>query len=379
MYDQVLEFIRKEQGGGRQIPLHEPRFCEDEIKLVVKCIKSGFVSSVGSFVDEFEKKVAEFCGVKFAVATVNGTSALHTALILAGACFGDEILTQPLTFVATVNAIKYTGASPVFIDVERDTLGLSPEKLLDFLNSNVKIEKNRAINKTTGRRIVGCVPMHTFGHPCKIDEIVSICEKYNIVVIEDAAESLGSIYKGKHTGSFGKAGILSFNGNKIITTGGGGMIITNDEEFAKKAKHLTTTAKIPHKWEYNHDCIGYNYRLPNINAALGCAQIDQISVFLEKKRILAEKYRDFFNSIGIPFVTEPLYAKSNYWLNSILFENKLEKEKFLNFAHSKGVMVRPAWRLMNTLEMFKTCQRWDLENATWIEERLVNIPSSVPS
>ncbi|HPN84353.1 MAG TPA: LegC family aminotransferase [Victivallales bacterium] len=378
MYDKIIDFIREEQGGAKIIPLHEPRFTGDEIGVLRDCIESGFVSSVGEYVEKFEKAIAKFCGAKFAVATVNGTAALHTALKIAGVEPKDEVLTQSLTFVATANAISYTGASPVFIDVDKDSLGLSPEKLENFLRKDSKLKKDGTFNKRTGRRIRACVPMHTFGHPCRIDEIAGICRKYKIIMIEDAAESLGSLYRNKHTGTFGKAGILSFNGNKIITTGGGGMIITNDAIFAKRAKHITTTAKLPHKWDYIHDEIGYNYRLPNINSAIGYAQVKKLKGFLAKKRLLAERYAKFFKSAGIPFISEPKNACSNYWLNSILFENRSKRNSFLEFAHSRGILVRPAWRLMSELDMFKSYQCGNLENTKWLEERIVNLPSSVP-
>ncbi len=377
MYKGIVEFIRETYGDRISIPLHEPCFSGNEREYVADTIESSFVSSVGEYVNRFERDIATFCGAKFAVATVNGTAALHIALKLSGTGAGDEVLTQPLTFVATANAISYTGALPVFIDVDRDTLGLSPEKLEDFLKVNIVIRKGFAVNKKSGRRISACVPMHTFGHPCRIDEIAAVCRKYKIALVEDAAESIGSLYKGKHTGTFGKAGVLSFNGNKIITTGGGGMIITDDANFAKKAKHITTTAKIPHKWEYVHDETGYNYRLPNINAALGCAQLEKLKGFLVKKRLLADTYATYFKSIGIPFVLEPEYARSNYWLNAILLKNRAERNKFLEYSNSNGVMTRPAWRLMNKLRMYKSCQCGNLENANWLEDRIVNIPSSV--
>ncbi|MFA6290436.1 MAG: LegC family aminotransferase [Victivallales bacterium] len=377
MYEAIVGFIRGIYGGRKNIPLHEPCFSGREKSYVSDTIDTSFVSSVGEYVNRFEKDIASFCGAKFAVATVNGTAALHMALKLSGTGTGDEVLTQPLTFVATANAISYTGALPVFIDVDRDTLGLSPEKLADFLKVNAVLRKGGAFNRKTGRRFSACVPMHTFGHPCRINELSAICGKYGITLVEDAAESLGSLYRGKHTGMFGKAGVLSFNGNKIITTGGGGMIITDDANFAKKAKHITTTAKIPHKWEYVHDETGYNYRLPNINAALGCAQLEQLEGFIMEKRRLAGAYGAYFEGVGIKFVTEPKHARSNYWLNAILLKNRAERNRFLLYSNSNGVMTRPAWRLMNKLKMYKSCQCGDLENANWLEDRIVNIPSSV--
>lgn len=362
-YNKEIEFIRNLYGSSDFIALHEPFFDDREKQLVQECVESTFVSSVGKFVNEFEDKIADFCGVKRAVACVNGTNALHLALVLAGVKQGDRVITQPLTFIATANAISYCGAKPVFIDVDKDTMGLSPEKLDDFLKNDNNPNKIKAV-----------VPMHTFGHPCRIDEIKDICEKYNIKLVEDCAESLGSYYKGVHTGNFGEIGVLSFNGNKIITTGGGGMLLFNDEKLADRAKHLTVQAKVPHRWEFVHDEIGYNYRMPNLNAALGVAQFEKLPLLLEKKRLLAKKYKEFFAE---RFIDELANSKSNFWLNAVLFENKKEQEEFLTYSNDNGVMTRPAWRLMNKLEMFKNCECGDLSNALWLEDRLVNIPSGV--
>jgi aminotransferase in exopolysaccharide biosynthesis len=360
------------------IPLHEPRFTGNEKKYLSECIDSTFVSSVGKFVDKFEEITAAYTGAKRAVVCVNGTEALHMALLLAGVRRDEEVITQPLTFIATANAISYTGAVPVFVDVDRETLGLSPSSLLAFLEEFGEIRHDGACyNKLSSKRISACLPVHIFGHPCRIDEIITICDQYHIPVVEDAAESIGSFYKGKHTGTFGKLGILSYNGNKTITTGGGGMILTNDEELGKLAKHLTTQAKVPHQWEYVHDQIGYNYRMPNINAALGVAQMESLGFFIEKKRELAITYKTFFESMGISFFTEPEHAFSNYWLNAIILENKEERNQFLEFTNHEKVMTRPAWRLMNRLPMFEKCQAFHLENAYWLEDRLVNVPSSV--
>ncbi len=359
------------------IALHEPVFVGNEKKYLNECIDSTFVSSVGKYVDKFEEMLAEYVGAKFAVAVSNGTSALFIALKTAGVKQGDEVITQPLTFVATANAISYCGAKPVFVDVDLDTLGLSPKALKKFLEKNCEIKENRCINKTTGKTIKACVPMHTFGHPCKIDEIKEICDNWHIELVEDAAESLGSFYKNKHTGTFGKVGIFSFNGNKIITAGGGGVIVTDDERLAKKAKHLTTTAKVPHPYEYYHDEIGYNFRMPNINAALLVAQMENLDKFLENKRNLAKKYEEFFKSIGVEFIKEPKNAKSNYWLNAIKLENKTQRDEFLECSNKNKVMTRPIWTLMNKLPMYKTCQTDSLENAEYLEERIVNIPSGV--
>lgn len=373
----IVDFIQDTFKTKEFVPLHEPRFIGNEKKYLNECIDSTFISSVGKFVDEFEKKIAEFTGAKYAVATTNGTSALHISLLLAGVERDDEVITQPLTFIATCNAINYTGATSVFVDVDLDTLGLSPKSLKEFLSANCEIVNSTCRNKTSGKTIKACVPMHTFGHPCRIDEIKEICDAWHIALVEDAAESLGSYYKERHTGTFGLLGAISFNGNKIITSGGGGCIITNDETLAKKAKHITTTAKIPHRWEYSHDMIGYNYRLPNINAALLVAQLEQLENFLQNKRVLADEYKEFFKNQHVEFVTEPNSSKSNYWLNAIILKDKQERDKFLEFSNNNGVMTRPIWTLMNRLEMFKECQCGDLTNATYLEERVVNIPSSV--
>ncbi len=378
MYSDIIRFIRELYGTNGFIPLHEPRFIGNEKKYLNECIDSSYVSSVGKFVDLFEQKIAGYTGARNAVVCVNGTAALHMALMLCGVKQGDEVLTQPLTFIATANAISYTGAQLVFLDVDLDTMGLSPVSVRQFLEEYGDLRNDGfCYNKKTGRRISACIPMHTFGHPVKIEELVKVCNKYNIPVVEDAAESLGSTYKGKHTGTFGKMGILSFNGNKIITTGGGGMILTNDEELGRRAKHLTTQAKIPHPWEYAHDYIGYNYRMPNINAALGLAQLEDIEVFLNSKREVANKYRNFFNSISVEFVSEPEHAFSNYWLNCIILSDKTERDKFLELSNKNKVTTRPAWRLMNELKMFKNFQAFNLINSTALSDRLANIPSSV--
>ncbi len=377
MYKEIIDFIRKLYNTDDFIPLHAPVFKGNEEKYVLDTIRSTFVSSVGEYVNEFERKIAEYTGAKFAVATVNGTSALHIALLLSGVKEGDEVITQPLTFVATCNAIKYCGAEPAFVDISLKTLGMSPESLKEFLDKNAEVKNGYAYNKRTGKRIKACVPMHTFGHPVEIDKIVEICSKYNIDVIEDAAESLGSFYKNKHTGTFGKFGILSFNGNKIITTGGGGMILTNDEELAKKAKHITTTAKVPHPYEYFHDEVGYNYRMPNINAALGVAQFEQLENFLKIKRKIAQEYKIFFDKKRIKFITEPENCHSNYWLNAIILDNKKQRDEFLEITNKNGIQTRPVWTLMYRLPMYKSCFKADTPNAEYIEERLVNIPSGV--
>ncbi|MCD4795154.1 MAG: LegC family aminotransferase [Bacteroidales bacterium] len=377
MYNKFIKFVKETYKTDEFIPLHEPRFFGNEKKYLNECIDSTFVSSVGKFVDLFEENITKYTGAKYAIACVNGTAALHIALILSDVKQGDEVITQPLTFIANANAISYTGANPVFIDVDKETLGLSPEKLEFFLKHNTYVAEDGCHNLDSGKIIKACIPMHTFGHPARIDKIKQICNKYKIILIEDAAESLGSYYKGQHTGSFGKFGTLSFNGNKTITTGGGGMLLTNNRELAKKAKHLTTQAKVSHKWEYVHDFVGYNYRLPNINAALGVAQLEQLPDFIKKKRKLADNYKIFFKNTETQFVSEPENSTSNYWLNAILLKNKAERDNFLKFTNENGIMTRPVWELINRLEMFKNYQIENIENAEWLADRVVNIPSSV--
>jgi perosamine synthetase len=378
MYQDVIDFIRGLYQTQDFLPLHEPVFGGNEKKYLNDCIDSTFVSSVGKYVDKFEHMMAEFVGTKYAIATANGTSALHVSLKLAGVDGTSEVITQPLTFIATVNAINYCNAKPVFVDVDKETMGLSPEKLREFLNTTAYVNnKGECINKSTGKIIKVCVPMHVFGHPCKIDEIVEICDSYHIDVIEDAAESLGSYYKDRHTGTFGKTGVFSFNGNKIITTGGGGMIVTDDEALAKRAKHITTTAKVPHPYEYIHDEIGYNYRLTNLAAAIGVAQMEKLETIIEKQRELASLYEAFFANREIQFVTEPQYSHSNYWLNAVILKSREDRDTFLQETNDNGVMTRPVWRLMNKLDMYKDTQCGNLDNAFWLEDRIVNISSSV--
>jgi aminotransferase in exopolysaccharide biosynthesis len=376
MFKETISFIRELYNTTDFIPLHEPRFVGNEKKYLNECIDSTFVSSVGKFVDQFEVEVAKYTGAKYAVATVNGTAALHIALQIAGVERDDEVITQPLTFVATCNALSYIGAHPIFVDVDKNTLGLSPEKLEHFLINNTEIINGKCINKSTKRTIKAIVPMHTFGLPVHINELLEVCEKYNLEMVEDAAESLGSFYNGRHTGTLGLLGTLSFNGNKTITTGGGGMILTNDHILAKKAKHLTTTAKTPHRWEFSHDAIAYNYRLPNINAALGCAQMESIEKLIKSKRELASLYQTFFNDKPQQFVTEPSNTKSNYWLNALILSDSNEKEAFLEQTNNNGVMTRPVWKLMNNLLIYSSAQKANIENAIWLEKRIVNIPSS---
>lgn len=359
------------------IPLHVPFFGGNEKKYVLDCLETTFVSSVGAYVNRFEEMMQNLTGARFAIATTNGTTALHLALIIAGAGPQNEVITQPLTFVATANAISHAGARPVFVDVDLDTMGLSPAALNEFLKTNTVLNNDGiCINKHTGNRVIACLPMHTFGFPGRIDEIVAICEEYNIAVIEDAAESLGSWYKGKHTGTFGRLGIFSFNGNKTITSGGGGIIVTDDAELAQRAKHLSTTAKQPHAWEFYHDSVAYNYRLPNLNAALACAQLEQIDKIIQNKRQLASCYEEFFESRQEQFVRELTGTKANYWLNTIIFPGRIERDQFLKYSNDRQIMTRPAWRLMNELPMYENCLQGNLSNAKWLEERMVNIPSS---
>ena len=375
MFNEFIDFVKEVYGTKKNIPLHEPKFIGNEKKYLNQCIDTTYVSSVGKFVDQFEEKIAKYTGAKYAIATTNGTSAIHISLILAGVEEDNEVITQPLNFVASCNAISYCNAEPIFIDVDRDTMGLSPSALKSFLDKNTTVKNKQCINNKTNKIIKACLPMHSYGHPCRIDEIKKICDEYYIFLIEDAAESVGSFYKNKHTGTFGELGAMSFNGNKIITAGGGGCIITNNEVLAKKAKHLTTTAKVSHKWDFNHDMVGYNYRMPNLNAALLVAQLEKLNDFIINKRNLANKYEAFFKDTDYNFFKEPKNSKSNYWLNSIVLKNKHQRDKFLEETNFNGVMTRPIWILMNKLPMFKGAQCDDLKNSEWLDERVVNIPS----
>jgi perosamine synthetase len=378
LFSSITNFIKKQFPGKDFIPLHAPVFKGNEKAYVSDTIDSTFVSSVGAYVTRFEEMMCEITGAKYCIAIVNGTNALHMALLLANVKTEDEVLSQSLTFIATCNAISYIGAKPVFVDVDTDTLGMSPAALADFLNSSGERRSDGfTYNKQSNKRIKACVPMHSLGLPCRIDEIAEICKKWNIALVEDAAESLGSYYKGKHTGVFGILGTFSFNGNKTVTCGGGGALITNDEAIAKRAKHLTTQAKVAHPWAFIHDEIGYNYRMPNLNAALACAQLEQLNAFIENKRELAILYKEFFKTTSIAFMEELPDAKANYWLNAILLEDVKEREAFLKYANENGVMSRPVWELMHRLPMFTDAQRGDLSNSEYIADRLVNIPSSV--
>ena len=360
--------------------LHEPCFQGKEWDYVKDCLDTGWVSSAGKYVDRFEIMLADYTGVARAVAVVNGTAALHVALKLVGIGRDDEVLVPALTFVATANAVTYLSAIPHFVDSEERTLGLDPQKLLNYLQEIATVKGGECFNKFSGRRIKAVIPMHTFGHPVDLEPLVELCHNYNLALVEDAAESIGSLYKNKHTGNFGKISILSFNGNKIITTGGGGAILTNDDELGKLAKHLTTTAKIPHRWEYRHDHVGYNYRLPNINAAIGCAQMEQLPCFIKKKRELAKRYQEAFRDfVEIQIFKEASFAQSNYWLNVLLFnDNNVDlRDKLLEFTNDNTIMTRPAWTLMHKLPMYRDCPRMDLSVAESLERRLINIPSSV--
>ena len=412
-YSKTINFIKELYGNQEFTPLAVPVFAGNEKKYLNECIDTTFVSSVGKFVDRFEEDMARYTGAKKAVVCVSGTNALHMSLMLAGVERDDEVLTQALTFIATCNALSYIGAHPVFIDVDKSTMGLSPDAMKEWLHANAEVKEVKVpkesksdilshtdyntpqhpnsltlglsdsstlacFNKRTGRRIKACVPMHTFGHPVRIEEIAALCEEWNIELVEDAAESIGSLYKGKHTGTFGKVGAISFNGNKTITTGGGGMMLFNDEELAAHAKHITTQAKVPHRWEFRHDHIGYNYRMPNINAALGCAQLENLDKYVASKRKVAAEYIEFFKNVdGIDFFEEPENTFSNYWLSAVVLEDKEAQLDFLQQTNDNGVMTRPIWELMNRLPMFENCENDGLENTIWFADRVVNIPSSV--
>lgn len=364
---------------GHFIPLHEPYFAGNEWRYVKECLDTGWVSSVGKFVDRFEEELSAYTGVKRAVAVVNGTAALHVCLILAGVERDDEILIPALTFVATANAVCYTGAVPHLIDVAENTLGVDPAKLSAYLEEVAELRTEGCFNRATGRRIKALVPMHTFGHPVDIEPLCELCERFGIVLIEDAAESLGSFRSGRHTGKWGRLSALSFNGNKTITTGGGGAILTDDEELGRMAKHLTTTAKLPHSWEFNHDMVGYNYRMPNLNAALGCAQLEMLPSFLEAKRELAKRYEYAFAQVqGVTWLSEPANCRSNYWLNCLVLdvEQAHRRDEILACANAAGIMTRPVWTLMHRLPMFSDCPRMHLATAESLERRLINVPSS---
>ncbi len=376
MFDSLIRFVREQYRSNDFIPLHAPLFVGHEREYLTATIDSTYVSSVGEFVNRFESDTAAYTGSPRAVATVNGTAALHAALLLAGVGEGDLVVTQALTFVATCNAIAYCRAEPVFVDVDRHTLGMSATALATWLADNARLDDEGTCRSADGRRIGACLPMHTFGHPADLDGLVAVCAQWNLPLVEDAAESLGSFYKGRHTGTFGKLGTLSFNGNKIITTGGGGMILAG-EELGIRAKHLTTTAKIPHPYEFVHDEVGYNYRLPNLNAALGCAQLEKLEAFIASKRVLADRYAALLQASDLQFVSEPPQCRSNYWLNAVICDSRAQRDALLAATNEKGVMTRPIWTLMNHLPIFAHCRKGDLSNSEWLEARVVNLPSSV--
>lgn len=373
--DDLIHLIRQIYGEG-YVPLHRPIFEGNEKQYLIDCVDSNFVSSIGVQVSKFEEQCKQFTGVKHCISTVNGTAALHVALKISGVEAGHEVITQALTFVATCNAISYCGAQPIFIDVDKDTMGLSPTALEKWLSENVEMRDGKAYNRTTGRRIAACVAMHTFGHPLRIREVVDVCARFGIVVIEDAAEALGSYTGDQHVGGFGELATLSFNGNKVITTGGGGMILTNSQSLAHRAAHITTTAKVPHKYEFVHDEVGFNYRLPAINAALGCAQMEMLQTILDKKIYVAELYNSFCLKNDIKFFRGMKGTRPNYWLNVIFADSRSERDNLLNYMNSNDIMARPIWRLINSLEMYKNCQTDELVNSKWLEDRVINIPSS---
>ncbi len=377
MFTELIDFIHAWYETKGPVALHEPRFGVRDRELVMDAIDSTFVSSVGAYVDRFERELAAYVGARRAVVTVNGTSALHVALRLAGVQSGEEVITQPLTFIATANAITYAQATPVFADVDRETLGLCPLAVERFLSEHADRTQKGSYNRGTGKRIAALMSMHTFGHPCHVDELVRIGEVWRIPVVEDAAEALGSTRDGRQCGTFGRLGIYSFNGNKTITCGGGGAIVTDDEELGKRARHLTTTAKIPHRWEFVHDEVGYNYRMPNLNAALACAQLEQLDGFLADKRSLAAAYSAFFEKCGwASFVKEPENCRSNYWLNAVLVKEAGLRDLLLAATNDAKIYTRPVWALMCDLAMYKHCPCGDVENARWLAQRLVNLPSS---
>jgi len=377
MHNKLVKFVQDTYQTKEFIPLHAPTFSGNEKEYVNNTLDSTFVSSVGKYVDQFEQQIEAFTGTAKAIATVNGTAALHTALYMAGVKAGDLVITQALTFVATCNALYHMGAEPVFVDVSKVSLGLCPKALDAYLEDNAFINNDGfSQHKYTQQVFRAVVPMHTFGHPVELDELLTVCKKWNIVLVEDAAESLGSFYKGKHTGTFGDFSAISFNGNKVITTGGGGMVLCKSIEEGMHTKHITTTAKVPHPYEFFHDEAGFNYRLPNLNAALGCAQMEVLPKFLEQKRELAQQYNDFFAGSEFTFVTEPSYAQSNYWLNAIICPNTEMRETFIKETNAQGVMTRPIWKLMHRLPMFQNAKYGALPVSEWIESCLVNIPSS---
>lgn len=374
---QIVEFIRSLYPSMDPVLLHCPIFLGNEKKYLTECIDTKYVSYVGRFVTAMEDKIKEITGTKHAIATVNGTAALQMALIGCGVVNGEEVITQSLTFAATAAAIVHSGCVPAFVDVDKDTMSMSPDSLRSFLSNQTVRKDGKCINKVSGRTIGAVIPVHIFGHPARIREIISICEEYNLKVIEDAAESLGSYRDGRHMGTFGLAGILSFNGNKLVTTGGGGMVISDDEEIAQRIRFISTTAKRPHPWEFVHDEVGYNLRMPSVNAAIGFAQLEYFDKILSNKRELANIYYEYFNSLGIPTFMEPEGCSANYWLNAIILNNRSEREEFLKYANENRVQARPVWTLMYKMTPYKECPRTEMPIAEWFEDRVVNIPSSV--
>ena len=377
----IISSLRSVLGEGVH-SLHEPCFNGNEQNYLQDCLTSTFVSSVGAYVDRFEKELAAYTGVKRVVATVSGTAALQVALKLARVQAGDEVLMPALTFIATANAVHYLGATPHFVDSEAQTLGVNPSALRDWLGHIAEASGDVYINRFTGRRLRALIAMHVFGHPCDLDGLLAVARDYRLTMVEDAAESLGSFYQGRHTGTFGKLGALSFNGNKIITTGGGGAILTNDDDFADHAKHLTTTAKLPHRWEYFHDEIGYNYRMPNLNAALGCAQLEQLPNFLDSKRRLTDRYQEAFSRLidagAVRLLREPTGCSSNYWLQAIILEeeHEHERESILISTNDAGMTTRPSWTLMHQLPPYQACPHAPLPVAESLARRIINLPSS---
>jgi len=373
----IVAFISSLYSYQNPVLLHCPEFLGNEKKYLAECIDTKYVSYMGRFVEEMEDRIIEITGAKHAVALVNGTSALYMLLLAIGVKPGNEVITQSISFSATAAAIIHAQGTPIFVDVEQNTFGMSPESLTDFLEEYAEVTNGKCINKRTGRQIKAVLPMHTFGHPARIDEIHKICIKYSLSLIEDSAQSLGSLYKGKHTGTYGKAGIFSFNGNKLVTTGGGGMVITDDETIANEVRYISTTAKCPHRWESYHDKVGYNLRMPSINAAIGLAQLEYFDRILENKRETAHLYQIFFDELGVKFIGEPDNAKSNYWLNAIMFDNREQRDAFLQYSNDNYIQTRPAWTLLHTLPPYRHCQHTAMPNAESIVDRLVNIPSSI--
>lgn len=375
--DDFIKYIKCGNNQKDYFPLHEPIFNGNEKKYVLEAIDSTFVSSVGKMIINFEKNISEYTNIKYSIACVNGTAALHTCLIVGGIKKDEEVITQALSFVATANAISYIGAKPIFIDVDLDTMGMSPIALENFLEENVELRKEGSFNKKSGNKIAACIPMHTFGFMCRIDQIKQICKKWKILLIEDAAEALGSKYKGKSSGSFGTLSAFSFNGNKIITSGGGGCLVTKNKILSKKAMHITTTAKSSSNWEYIHDNIGYNYRMPNINAALAVAQLEKLDEKILKKMTLYNLYKENFSKFGIELVSIPKETSWNYWLMSIKLSDKRERDFFLEKTNNKSIFTRPTWRLLYKLPMYSNCQKDSQKNANFLEKTIVNIPSNL--